>query len=285
MTEVRQGYLILALGPEKYIEMGANLAASIHVMDNTRPVCLIHDSDVGILKKYSRYFDNIIFLESDERYPHVMNKLRLYDISPYKSTMFVDADCLLVKNDIENYWDMASTRAFSITGSKSTSGKWKGIDIETILRQEDAPYLIRMNAGVFYFDKSEESRKFFDGLNDFYLRRREHLNISLYHGVKTQTDELYIGLYMGLTGMDCDNVANIDNNSWMVSTWRALYCDFKPEIGRSIIYKGDNHAFGMPFLPRKVTKLSPSFAHFIGLKPRRLYRQLAERFRALNQAL
>lgn len=285
MTQPSQGYIVLALGPSQYVAMATNLAASIRVMDGKRPICLIHDMGAIIPKIWADQFDHLVGLEPDTRYPHVMNKLRLFDLSPYALTMFVDADCVLVKRDVDDYWRKAEMRPFSITGAKSISGEWKGVNIADVLKQEGAQYLIRMNAGVFCFDKSASARSFFDGVNDFYLRRRDHLNISLYHGKKTQTDELYLGIFMGLSGMDCDNVANRGHNSWMVSTWRAVYCNFEPKIGKSIIYKGDRHILGLPFMPRSVTKLSPTFAHFIGLKPRLTYSRLTAQMRNLEQLL
>jgi hypothetical protein len=276
METKRQGYIVLALGPEHYVAMAANLAASIKVMDPSRKLCLVHDQDMKIPSKYAPLFDDTVGLPMDPLYPHVMNKLRLFDVSPYEQTMFIDADCLLVKRDVDVYWRAAATRSFSVTGGKKYSGEWKGVQVEDVLRQEGADYLVSMNAGVFYFDKSEESRMFFKELNDFYLRRREYLNISIYGGVRTQTDELYLGVFMGLNHMDCDNVNNIGNNSWMVSTWRSVYCNFNPDMDVSNIYKVTGTKFRI--IPTGVSKLSPTFAHFIGLKPRSTYNRLANYF-------
>ncbi len=274
------GYIVLATGASPYVEMATNLAASLRVMDPARRVCLVHDVDADIPPDARRLFTDFAPLAHDPRYPPVMNKLRLFGLSPYARTMYVDADCLLVKRDVDTQWNRAATRPFSITGGVATQGVWHGVNIAEVLRKEAAPYLIRMNAGVFQFDNSPAAAAFFEGLNRYFLDRAEHLNISLYRGQRTQTDELYLGLWMGLNGMDAANMNNVGRNSWMVSTWRALWCDFRPEEGRSLILKGDRHLFGIPFLPRRVVPLSPTFAHFIGLKPRRLYQRLARDFRA-----
>jgi hypothetical protein len=84
--------------------------------------------------------------------------------------------------------------------------------------------------------------------------------------------------------MNCDNMANRGPNSWMVSTWRALWCDIDPSREKSIIYKGNNYVLGIPLLPLRVDRLSPTFAHFIGLKPRRIYERLARAFRTMALA-
>lgn len=283
MRSKTQGYLVLALGPTRYLDMAINLAASIRVIDPGRPICLVHDVGATIPAEARGFFDDFVELVGDQRYPHVMNKIRLFELSPYAGTMFVDADCLLVKPDIDHYWTAAATRPFSITGGKRTSGEWKGIQIEDVLKQEGADYLIQMNAGVFYFDKSAAAHEFFQGLEQYYLDRMERLNITNYKGPQSQSFELYLGIFMGLKGMDSENIPNIDGNSWMVSTWRAAYCDFNTN-GRSVIYKLGGYLFDLPFLPSSVTRLSPTFAHFIGLKPRRVYDRVARQFRALALA-
>jgi hypothetical protein len=264
--------------------MAANLAASVKVMDPGRRICVVCDEGVTIAPDLRVFFDDAVELPPDPLYPHVMNKLRLFDVSPYDETMFVDADCLLVKTDVDRYWQAARTRPFSITGGKRESGEWKGVCIEEVLQQEGSKYLIQMNAGVFYFDKSAAAKEFFRGLNEFYLRRSEVLNISIYRGKKTQTDELYLGVFMGMMNMDCENVENLGENSWMVSTWRSVHCSFDPLRGRSVIYKANDFLFGLPFLPTRITRLSPTFAHFIGLKPRRVYSRLARTFRSMASA-
>jgi hypothetical protein len=276
-----EGYIVLATGAAPYIEMATNLAASLRVMDPRRGVCLVHDEGAELPAEARLLFTDFAPLPADPLYPPLMNKLRLYNLSPYARTMYVDADCLLVKRDVDLQWERASSRPFSITGDKATNGTWHGVRIEDVLRQEGAPYLIRMNSGVFHFDASPAATAFFEGLHRFYLARRNHLNIAIYRGKRTQMDELYLGVWMGLNGMDTANMSNIGGNSWMVSTWRALWCDIRPETGRSLILKGDRHLFGMPFLPRRAVPLSPTFAHFIGLKPHGLYERLARHFRAL----
>lgn len=278
-----QGYLTLALGPPRYIEMAANLAASIKVMDPGRPVCLVHDAGAEVPWHLRRLFDHKIGLEADPLYPDVMNKIRLFHCSPYEQTMFVDADCLLVKRDIDIYWAKAQEKFFSITGGKRTSGEWKGLKISSIMKQEDVHYIIVMNSGVFYFDKSDHAASFFSELNRFYMLRRNFLGGALHRGVRHQVDEIYFGVFMGLKEMDCNNMNNNGINSWMVSTWRSIYCNVNPTYGTSSFYKPTGFIRNIPIFPTGFDKLSPTFAHFIGLKPRRLYMKLSKYFK--EQAL
>lgn len=280
-----QGYLVLATGARKYLEMAANLAASIRVMDPDRRVCLVHDEGAEVPAELAALFHDRVGLAKDARYPHVMNKIRLFDRTPYASTMFVDADCLLAKRDVDHWWRGCETRAFSVTGGPKKEGEWKGVDVAELLRREGLGYLIQMNAGVFHFDRSPAAAAFFREFEAYYIEHMNRLSITNYKGPNSQSFELYLGLFLGAKGMDCGNVANYadaggDNNSWMVSTWRAVRSDIAPETGRCVIWKGDNHLFGVPFLPRLVVRLSPTFPHFVALKPRGLYDRLSAWFRA-----
>jgi hypothetical protein len=269
-----QGYLILALGPQRYVEMAANLAASIRCVDPKRRICLVHDTPVPA--DLARFFHDFRVMETDRRYPNVMNKLRLFDASPYDQTMYVDADCLLVKNDIDDIWRRAATRPFSITGDKTRTGTWKGMDVPAILRASGAPYLVQMCSGVFYFDKSSEAADFFAAVNELYLTRMDEFGFADLRGEPGQTDEIYLGIAMGMRGMDTDNVGNIGINSWSVSTWRSFWC-YANLRGDCLMFKAAGFLFDLPFLPTRAVPLSPTFLHFVGLKPRRLYNRLVRK--------
>jgi hypothetical protein len=274
-----EGYLILATGPERYTEMARNLAASLKVMDGKRRICLVHDEQAVLSASDRQYFDDTAMLANDPLYPGFMNKIRLFPTSPYRRTMFVDADCLLLKRDIDAYWDMARPHFFAITGDRRTRGEWKGADVAQLLAQENAPYLVQMNSGVFCFDNSRQSADFFAGLNAFYLRRREALGVGLHRGKPAQTDEIYIGLWMGLNGMESCG-GKIGQNSWMVSTWRGFGMRLDPAAGVSTIRKPKRAIAGVPNPIGGWDRLSPSFVHFIGLKPRSRYERLAAYFRS-----
>ena len=280
----REGYLILATGPDRYLEMARNLAASLRVMDGTRAICLGHDENVHLKSSDQRLFDDYALLPEDSLYPGFMNKIRVFGITPYSRTMFIDADSLLVKHDIERYWTISRPHCFAITGARRVSGEWKGADVAQLLAQEGAPYLVQMNSGVFCFDDSAEAREFFKGLNEFYLRRRDKLCVGLHRGKPAQTDEIYIGVWMGLNGLDSCG-GRIGQDSWMVSTWRSFGMALDPVRGTSVLRKPKRSIAGVPNPIFGWDRLSPSIVHFIGLKPRRQYQRLSAHFRAKAETL
>ena len=270
MVQQGQGYLVIAFGRDHYFQLAANLAASIRIHDPTRRICLLSDRMPS--QEVARFFTDFVALPPDDRYPHLMAKLRVFDLTPFEQTMFVDADCIMMKDDADQIWERASSRPFSITGEKRTSGTWKGLDIQKMLSSTGAPYLIQMNSGVFYFDKSQAARSFFEAVNDLFLTCGDQFGGADLWGGSGQTDEPYLGLTMGKLGMDTDNMANVGRNSWSVSTWRTFHC-----TNAGLVFKASGFLFGRSYLPTRVALLSPTFLHFVGLKPRYLYRRLVDR--------
>ena len=274
-----QGYITLATGDRAYYEMAENLAASIRVMDPGRPIALAHDHDAVISPAASRLFDHLIPLPKDTNYVTVTHKFKLFELSPFDRTMFVDADCLMVKRDIDRYWAIAGESFFTIPGNIRTSGSWKGKNIPDLLQQEGVDHVVEVNAGVFTFDKSERARQFFAGLNAFYLERKEALAVNTHNGKRKYSDEMFFSIYMAKCGLrPWDRAPNL-RDSWMVTTYRSLLLHANPKRGEALILKPTGYLFDLPFLPSGLTRISPTFAHFVGLKPAGVYNRLSAAFR------
>ncbi len=274
-----QGYIVLATGSRKYLVMATNLVASILVMDPNREVCVVHDPDADVPRELQHSRVHLRALPPDPLYPTVINKFRLPSVSPFGQTMYVDADCLLVKRDIDFYWNAVGAQPLSITGSRRVDGLWKGRRIRDILREQNVDHIVQNNGGVFTFNTSPESVALFEDLNAFYLERRESLRVHTHQGTRFFSDEMYFAVFMGLRNIPPASYDPGPNNSWMVTTWRALACRFDPRSELSVIYKARSNLFDLTIMPTGWRRLSPTFAHFVGLKPRRLYTRLANEFR------
>ncbi len=135
----------------------------------------MHDRNTEVPEEAHRLFDDFAVLSDDPAYRPILNKLRLFDFSPYDRSMFVDADCLLVRPDVSDYWRRCAGQPFAITGEVLTKGVWKGNQVSALMADYQASYVVKMNSGVFYFDKSSAAQHFFRELNAFY---REHSETS-----------------------------------------------------------------------------------------------------------
>ena len=92
-----QGYITLATGPRQYLEMAINLLLSLKHNDPKREVCLVIDEGRKLPPEYEKLVDHVAYLSPKNGFHGCLNKLRVHELSPFDETMFVDADCLLVK--------------------------------------------------------------------------------------------------------------------------------------------------------------------------------------------
>lgn len=273
-----QGYLTVALDFDRYADMAVNLACSIRHFDKVRPICLVHNTKVTLSETAKNVFTHFICLEPREGYLGCMNKIRLDEVSPFDETMYIDADCLLVKSDIDWHWGRMSENYFSMTGEKRYAGRWNNLDIDKVRQIFSISHIIQMNSGVFYFRKGPDATCFFSRLRELYHNHKDLLS-NIHQGRSGQyADEPFFGVAMGEFGIDPLGVVP-NHGSLMVTTWRARNCIFRPEQEISRIDKPRTYWFGIRHLPRHWVRHSPTIAHFIGLKPRAVYEKTADYFR------
>jgi hypothetical protein len=279
MGKDMQGYLTIALGFDRYVEMAINLASSLRHFDKTRPICLVHDGKVNIPEEAKTLFTHFAELDTRDDYVGCMNKIRLDEVSPFEETMYIDADCLLVKDDIDRHWKTLGRNYFGMTGEKRYSGRWNNLHIDSVRRRFSIPHVVQMNSGVFYFRRSAESSRFFARLRTLYRDHRDELS-NIHQGRRNQyADEPFFGVAMAEFGIE-PLQSDPGQGSLMVTTWRARNCGFQPDVQYSRIDKPSAYWLGIPLLPRQWVRHSPTIAHFISLKPRPVYDKAVEYFRS-----
>jgi hypothetical protein len=273
-----QGYLTVALDFDRYLDMAINLAYSIRHFDKERPICLVHNDKVQLSDTAKKLFTHFVCLEPREGYLGCMNKILLDEVSPFDETMYIDADCLLVKPDIDRHWRQMAGSYFSMTGEKRQTGRWNNLDIDKVRQMFSIPHVVQMNSGVFYFRKGNETTRFFSRLRELFQDHRDLLSNIHQSRAGQYADEPFFGVAMSEFGIDPLG-GTPDQGSLMVTTWHARNCMFQPEQAFSRIDKPRTYWFGIRHLPRHWVRHSPTIAHFIGLKPRSVYERTAGYFR------
>ena len=269
-----EGYVILACDQQRYFDMAANLARSVKYFDPKRSICLVHNRPITISDSERSLFDDYVLLEDRTDFVGVMNKARLYSLSPYNKSMYLDADMLLFRPNIEAYWQKLSGQYFNMTGALRVSGTWYGKDIAKIISTFKIPYLVHMNSGVFYFEKSPAAESFFRRAIEIFDTHKETLS-SIHQGRPGQyADEPVFGVAMGEA--DIRPFQNIHGaGSWMATTWQTRNHVFNPENGVSYMQRSTGYPFRQPWLSKGWIDHAPNFVHFIGLKPRKIYNEMA----------
>lgn len=264
-----QGYITLATGPREYLEMAINLLLSLKLNDPTRKTCIVIDESSVLPEEYLGIPDYVSYLHPREGFHGCLNKLRLHELSPFNETMFVDADCILVKNDMDRHWEKFRGGGFNIAGSKVIAGNWYGFDIKTVIETIGIPYMVKMNSGVFYFNRSAEADAFFEATHMLVSAHKDLLG-TLHRNNLQLADEPFIGAALGVLGIDPINYTAIEG-SIMITTVNSSQAKFDPIEHISHITKYDDFRLFGRFFPKKKVHHSPSFAHFVKLKPNSVY--------------
>lgn len=273
-----QGYITLATGNRFYLELAMNLILSLKLNDPTRPVCIVTDPGMDIPNGYRRFIDDTAHLEPKPGFHGCLNKLRMNEVSPFDESMFVDSDCILLKNDMDRQWAKIQSTGFSSPGAKVTSGRWYGFDIADVINKLDIEYMRRLNSGVFYFRRGEESDLFFSTALDLVAHHQELLGT--YHRNKLQlADEPFIGAALGKLKIPTVSY-NPAEGSIQVTTINATNIELDPLTRTSHLTRHSDFRLLGRFFPRTHVKHSPSFAHFVKLKPKAVYQRISDQLRS-----
>jgi len=263
----------MALEQQKYYAMACNLAQSIRLHDPSRPIALILDEAIAPDAR-CELFDRIVLMPKLDRFIGVLNKLRLFEVAPFARNLFVDGDCLMVRASIAAYWQ-GFAGGCNTLGQKLTEGRWKGLDIRAIRREIGTDHLVKMNAGVLFFDRSPLSERMFSYMIDLFLRKAAmvstiHQNIPGHYSM-----EPILGAAMARFGIEPMRILP-QAGSLMVSTLDARH--IRASVQRGVVYleKPEWRTRLRINLPGSATWTAhaPIFLHFIGLKPKHLYESL-----------
>ena len=280
-----QGYLIMALDKSKFVEMARPLARSIRLFDPTRPVGLVYNEGSVSGESDLSDFDVTVDMPNSAKLIGIQNRFRLNQYTPFRKTMLVDADCVMVKHGIEWYWHLFDGRPLGMLSSKVKTGVWHGKEISEMCAILNVPYVAKGNAGVLYFEKNQITDQIFEYMTEIALYHNEQ--ISRIHRDKRGgfASEPIIGAAFGAFGLETQSAVK-EVGSLMITTWLARRCVFDVKLGVSYLEKpaglwgNVNH----PLLAKSWVAHSPIFAHFIKLKPEPVYRSLVEQISSLTPA-
>jgi hypothetical protein len=259
----QQGYMIVALGGMRYLEMAISCAASIKCFDKHRPIQLLTDIDCDG-KDVERVFDYVDVIEVDPTLIGPLFKLKAYQHKRFEKTMFVDCDCLMFET-VDRYWDLLADYKVACLGSKKTKGEWYGMEIAEICKDFAIEYVVKTNSGMLYFDNDEVTDRLFQTAWSIWLKRGNFTGHD--HRGAGAPDEPYIGVAYGIEKM-APMPWVIDNmgHGLMQSTIAA----------KAPVFNLDGQ--GAYFEKHGMT-IRPAIVHFVGSKPKDIYRDLMNAFR------
>src|SRR5262245_58584028 len=114
-----RGILTLAMGSRRYIDMAIQLARSIRLNSPNQTLAVVSDDNGEDLK---RWFDLVVPF-NPACGAGLVQKLHLYDYSPFSETLFIDADCFAVR-DLSFLWTLFEGSNVSMIGTELRTGSW-----------------------------------------------------------------------------------------------------------------------------------------------------------------
>ena len=152
-TIEEKGILTIAVG-KKYINQAKYLARSCMLNSPLTMRAVITDS----LNELGAFFDIIIPWKGNED-PFSI-KTRLYELSPFEKTIYIDSDSLVI-NSVDQFFSYLEDHHYVYEGTKIANGEWY-FDVQNVCKIIDTPWLPKINTGMFLFDKSKTAKKIFD---------------------------------------------------------------------------------------------------------------------------
>jgi hypothetical protein len=184
------GILVIAFGSNRYVELAMNLSLSLKLNHNPYPVALVTDS---LDPNLDLYFDRIVPIDPTKG-SGFSQKMWMYEYSPFLKTLFIDADCLVVKN-ISFLFEWMDGKSVTCLGEKVFEGELLGTSLEKLRNFISFDFLPTFNGGVYYFEKSDLSKKTFELAREIFYSKYQTWDLWLFNG--KPGDEPAMSIAMG----------------------------------------------------------------------------------------
>lgn len=192
-SSVSRGVITLAFGSKTYVEVARSLARSIRLNSPGAVIAIVSDFPRDTLIDD---FDIVIPLEPN--HPGLYHKLALDKYSPFDETMFIDSDCLVVR-DLGPLWSVLDRREFAVAGAMVSSGTWFGADIEVLCDRLGVDELPKFNSGWIAWRRGREASEVFGRARSSWQEYRA-LGFDQFRATLAVADEPLIAIGMALAG-------------------------------------------------------------------------------------
>jgi hypothetical protein len=236
-----EGYLLVATNNQKYFRLAGNAARSIRFFDDTRHICLACDDESAIAPEDRGCFDQVVTLSRTDL-KGTEHHLYLDRVSPFERTLYVDSDCLLANPRIGEIWNKLASYDVTFPGRKITEGVWR-VDITQLRQLLNLDYVVQLNGGVFYFNRSPAAARFFETAQQLFEQQRGRITTKHNTGGGLANEPIW-GATMALTQASIFplsehlNVSTLRTERWSIdsepriqlwkdnATWSPVFCHF-----------------------------------------------------------
>jgi len=244
-----QGIITFAFGGQrKYLDLAKNLAKTLKKTNPSIKRCLITDSED---EELNSLFDDIVDYRKDYG-NSVEQKIFIDKYSPYKKTLFIDSDSLVVE-DIEymfNEFDSFNYPFVAVGDTYLKRGDCHPLfNVDHLINNLNLDALPCFNGGVYYFDKEKKPNDFFEFSRE--LLKRDDLFPDKFRGEGIADEAIYSA------ALGAFNYPLIDfKNKGMYTTINM--------VGKPLIKNKTLSFYKRNFITGENNLKSPSIIHFPG---------------------
>lgn len=211
---LNKGILLVSFGSATYAKYAYNMAFSIKHYCRSLPILLCTDG-IGLNQVDQSVFDEVKIIEFNKEDPGV-NKTKLYDLSPFDKTLYLDVDGVCLKDISPLFDQLVGQEVFAQvidSGKKQdkiTYSEWADNDTvwDHFNLKEDVT-LCGLQTSVVYFEKGKQAKTFFSKLKKNYSKPLEKSKYMLMWGFKKHhPDELYYAGTMAQNDIVPDSTIN-----------------------------------------------------------------------------
>lgn len=151
-----QGYITVATRRRKHLEMAVDLALSLRKHDATRAIAVVVDeANHSVLNRhYPNVFDSVHVVPRELAFGYAP-KLYVAEVTPFSQTLFVDADCLVLRS-LEELWSALRPLDFTVLGDYVTPSdevKHHNISTRRIAERFELKTYFHASSPLFYFQR------------------------------------------------------------------------------------------------------------------------------------
>lgn len=188
----------LALGKPIYLKMAVALARSFNLWHQKSDIKFTIVTDKPLSDRPGDLGSIDWMQVPSEKYGVGFTpKLYLDELAPAEKSLFVDADCLVVRS-LEDVFKRFSGRKVSVVGTNWSEGEWFG-DVRKIASKVGVPHYPYLNGGIYYIEPGETATRVFEKARELRLSY-DDLGIERLRG--GENDEPLISLAMAFYGQE-----------------------------------------------------------------------------------
>lgn len=198
MSEPTRGYLTLAAGSSRYLEMAVDMALSLREHTG-HPIGLVCDEVIAemTMSSYATVFDTVSPIGADFRNGRAL-KYGVAEACTWEEAIFVDADCLVL-GPLDHAFDALTDTPMAFVGellSPASNQRHHGFSTRRLMRTFGLEHYLKTNSGFFAFSKAPAEEIMRECLRCFVDEARPKLALSRLLG-GWLGDEIAIGIVGG----------------------------------------------------------------------------------------